>query len=156
MFQAEVDEGPSFPAFLLQQLAVCAVGVIWGAVSGECLAQLNGPGRVRGVLEAAGNVASALGPAFLLGRLARSRFPKFACSGRWVWLLPSALMAAAVLSSAFESRLGTDLLEILSPPSEGESLWAIVLFLYPTLGCLGYSLGVAPRGRRLPRTPPPN
>lgn len=148
MFQTDVDEGPSFPAFFLQQLAVCVAGVIWGAVSGECLAQLNGLGSVGAVVEAAGNITSALGAAFILGRMARSKLPSFAYSGRWVWLLPSVLMAALFLSSAFSSRLGTDLLDLVSPPSEGESLWAVALMLYPTLGCVGYSLGVASRGRR--------
>jgi len=148
MFQTEIEEGSSFLAFFLQQVGVCVASVFWGAISAEWLAHLSGLGPAGSLTEAVGNIASGLGLAFLFGRLLRSRLPHFTYSGRWVWLLPGTLLAAGLLSSAFHSRLERDLPDLLFPPNDGEELWAVVLFLYPTLGCIGYSLGTRFQGRR--------
>lgn len=141
MFQTEIEEG-SFVGFFLQQVGVCVASVFWGAISAEWLARLGGLGSSGSLAEAIGNVGSGLGLAFLLGRLSRSKLPRFVLSGRWVWLLPSAFFVAALVSSALHSRLERDLSEFLFPRNGGEGLWAVVVFSYPSLGCVGYSLGI--------------
>jgi hypothetical protein len=94
------------------------------------------------LFEALSVVALALVPAFLCGRFTASRFPHFTYSGRWIWALPSVLMVVTLLAAVFNSKLKLDIMELFFPPPEGEAWWAVLVFTYPTLGCVGYSLGM--------------
>ena len=143
MFQTEIEGGASFPAFFLQQVGVFLAWALWGGMSAEWFALLSGFGPVGRLAEAVGNIVWGLGPAFLLGRMVHSRSASVAYWGRWIWLLPSALFAWAVVSSAYGPRPGEELAELLFPPSGGLAALAVAFLSYPTLGCIGYSLGIA-------------
>ena len=147
MFQTEVDEDRSFLAFASQQFIVCIGSVVWGLITMSLPFWLSRFGVIGHLLESLSIVVLAVAPSFFGGRLIGSKTPRIAASGRWVWLLPVALLAAALLSSVFNSRIERDLSELLFPPPEGEAWWAVWLFTYPTLACVGYSLGIE-YGRR--------
>jgi hypothetical protein len=148
MFSTEIKSDGGLPTFILQQFAVCLGSLLWAAVTIPLPGGLSGIGGLRKLFEAQCIVALALGPAFLCGRMVRSRLPSLAYSGRWVWVLPSALMAAALISSAFSSTLDDNVAGLLFPPPEGEAWWGVLIFTYPTLGCVGYSLGIASKAGR--------
>jgi len=144
MFETEIQSDGSLIAFIVQQLAVCVGSVVWAAISAPLPYALAGMGVLGRTLETASIFALALGPAFLCGRLIRSKRRQFAYSGRWVWLLPTALLLVLLLSSP--SKLSRNLGELFFPPSEGEAWWAVLVFTYPTLGSLSYSFGVRSYG----------
>ena len=101
----------------------------------------------KSLMETTGNIVAGLGFGFVLGRLTRTKLLHSADSGRWACLLPTVLFAPALVSSALHPNLRHDLAELFFPP-EGEDLWAVVFFSYPTLGCTGYSLGIWFQSRR--------
>jgi hypothetical protein len=148
MFSTEVKPDGGLPTFILQQLAVCCASMLWAAATVWLPMGLSGMGGLGKMFEASGVVALAMGPAFLCGRAVKSKFPKFEYSGRWVWLLPSALLAAMLVSFAFSSRLEQNVAELFFPPPEGEAWWGVLIFTYPTLGCVGYSLGIGSEAER--------
>ncbi len=142
MFQTEIQGDSSFLAFFLQEVGMVLSSALWGALCGNVLAHLTGPSPAGRLVEALGTIALGLTPTFLVGVLFGSRFPHFAYSGRWVWLLPTALFLIALLSSALDSMLGQELSDLLFPPDDPEAMWALAFLSYPTLGCIGYSLGI--------------
>jgi hypothetical protein len=148
MFRTEIEDGSSFLAFIFQQLGVWLVFAFWGAIGSGWLARLNGLGPAANSLEALGNVTAGLVPAFFVGRLVQAKLAHFAYSGRWLWLLPGALLAALLVSAALNARLSEDLADFLYPPNEPEAFWAVVFGLYPTMGCVGYSFGIWFQARR--------
>ncbi len=148
MFGTEIKSDSGLPTFILQQLAVCVGSIVWAVITVWLPQGLSGVGFLGKVLEATCIVALALGPAFLCGRAVKSKFPKFEYSGRWVWLLPSALLAVMLLSFAFSSRLEDNVAELFFPPPGGGAWWGVLIFTYPTLGCVGYSLGIGSEAGR--------
>ena len=141
MFETEIDEGGSFLSFALQQVGVCIASLFSALVTAEV---------PRGLSSASGgNLAEALCiitlgfvPALLCGVLVQGYMPRVASSGRWVWLLPSFLVLALLLSSFPDGRFMHEVEGLLYPEKNGEAWWAVYLFTYPTMGCLGYSLGI--------------
>jgi len=147
MFETEADQGGSFVSFLLQQLAVIFGSVVW-AFTAELPSWMSQFGAIGRVFEALTIIVLGGVPAFVAGYTMRRRAPTLAYSGRWIWFLPSAVVVAILTFSLFHSGLQDDLLELFSPPPIGEAWWAVLLVTYPTLGCCGYSLGMAfPRER---------
>lgn len=141
MFETEIDEGGSFPSFALQQVGVCIASLFSALFTAEV---------PRGLSSASGgNLAEALciitlafAPALLSGVLVQGYMPRFASSGRWIWLLQCFLVVAGLLSSLHSGMFATNVSGLLYPEKNGEAWWAVTLATYPTLGCLGYSLGI--------------
>jgi hypothetical protein len=138
MFETEIDEGGSFLVFAFQQVAVCIASVIWARTAEIPRALSSASGG--NIIEALCIFVLAFVPAFFCGFVVQRSMPGFASSGRWVWLLPSFLLFAALLSSL--PTFARNVSDLLYPPSQGEAWWAVFLFTYPWLGCLGYSLGI--------------
>jgi hypothetical protein len=145
MFETEIDEVGSFLSFALQQVAVCIVSVIWALLTVDILRGLSSPSGGN-VLEALCIVALSFGPAAICGWLVQQSMPRVAASGRWIWLLPC-LLVLALLSSFPHAMFMHNLAGLLYPEEQGEAWWAVALATYPTLGCLGYSLGIIFRAR---------
>jgi hypothetical protein len=146
MFQTEIEEG-SFVSFLFQQAAACVVSVVWALLVSVGLARLNEVGLIGKISEGVGNMAAALGPSFFIGRLVQTKSPRFAYSGRWIWLLPTSLFTAWLLAVGLHPTGWQYLATVFFPPNDAEEMWGVVFFTYPTFGCLGYSLGIWSRRR---------
>jgi hypothetical protein len=142
MFQTEVDENRSFLAFALQQILVCVGSVVWGLITMSLPFWLSRFGVIGRLLEGFSIVSLVAAPSFLAGRLIGSGIPRIGASGRWVWVLPSALIGIALLSSSFTSGIGRNISELFFPPPDGEAWWAVWFFTCPTIACVGYSFGI--------------
>jgi hypothetical protein len=141
VFETEVHEDRSVVAFGAQQLGVWIASVIWALITVSLPVWLSQFGPVARTFEAGSIIGLAFAPAYFCGRLIHGRYPHFALSGRWIWLLPSGLMALLLLNAVLHSTLGRNLGELFCPPSDGEQWWAVLLGTYPILGCAGYALG---------------
>ena len=147
MFENEIDEGMSFPAFLLQQIGVFLAFVLWGGLGSGWIGSFPLL-RDGGPLTAATNAAWGLIPAFFAGRWIRANDRWSAHSGGYIWLLPVGLLVWALISGAVHSTLARDFRDLLYPPHEDKlDGLVVVLFTVPTLGCIGYSVGIWFQGR---------
>src|SRR5665213_992448 len=145
MFETEIDEGRSFPSFAFQQVGVCIASVIWAGTADIPRGLSSASGG--NVTEALCIITLAFLPALFCGFLVQRFMPGFASSGRWVWLLPSFLLFAMLVSSLHSGIFARDVSDLFYPSNQGEAGWAVMLATYPTLGCLGYSLGIIFRAR---------
>jgi hypothetical protein len=146
MFE-QVSSDRSFFAFLIQQLGVGVAAVIWSLITTESIADWVLRGYLSHLPEAAIIVVLGSVPAFFCGKLVQSVFPRFAEEGAWIWLAPSLLLAFTLTVFAFKSALLQNIAELLYPGStdpgaNAEAWWAVWLFTYPTLSCIGYSVGI--------------
>jgi hypothetical protein len=146
MFQTEIDEGGSFVSFALQQVAACILSVVWALLTTEIPWDLSSPGGGN-ALEALSVIALSFGPAAMFGWAIQQSMPRVAASGRWIWLLPCLFGLALLLSSLHRASFMRELSGLFYPEAQGEAWWAVMLFTYPTLGSLGYSLGIIFRAR---------
>jgi hypothetical protein len=85
---------------------------------------------------------------FVLALLVRRVLPSAATTGKWIWPLPTATVAAALASDL--ARFGPhEVVGYFYP--KGEDGWPAVLFVFPTYACVAYSIGMARRS--IGRTP---
>jgi hypothetical protein len=142
VFGTEIRKDGSFVAFVVQQVGVWIASVIWALITIEFPRWLSQFGPVANILEAATIITLAFGPAFLCARWVRATHPDFAFSGRWIWILPCVLLIASLLQSLRRpALLLRGFSAVLYPPPDGEQWWAVLLFTFPLLGCVGYSFG---------------
>jgi hypothetical protein len=135
MFETEIHEG-SFLSYVLQQASVCLGSVIWALLTIDHIPEGSS------AREALYIVSLSFGVPLVFSSGIWYRFQGPADAAKRVWILPSALLLAMLLSSLVHGQLGRDIPELLfPPPHEGEAWWAVLFATYPTLGCLGYSLG---------------
>lgn len=140
MFQTEIRE-PSLGAFVGQQMGLLVGSLLW------CLLTVSLPIWFSDVTRPVGRILESLSiiflagvPFFFLGRFVQYRFPGLALSGRWVWVLPALGFMAVLISSLTAGHSAFS--DLFSPPGEGEAWWGVLIFTYPTLGSIGYSLGL--------------
>ena len=146
MFETEIDEGGSFLSFALQQVGVCIASVIWALITSEIPRGLSSASGGN-VIEAVCIVTLSFVPAALFGSGVQRSVPRLASSGRRIWLLPCFLLLVGLLSALHNTMFVSDVSDLFYPSTQGEAWWAVYLFTYPTLGCLGYSVGIIFRAR---------
>ncbi len=153
MFDTEIESGPSILAWVIQQLAAPLLPMTLTLVA---------VGAVGDATRAAGYAidyyaAPVVGGAFWvappilgygLGTLVRRLAPSAARVGRWVWVIPVAVLVLACVGVALGHR--EDLLLLVWPRS-GEEAWGYVLVTGPTLAAVAYSLAMGQVWGRLRR-----
>jgi hypothetical protein len=151
VFETEVHEDRSVFAFGSQQVGIWIGSVVWAFITVSLPVWLSQFGPVARVVEAISVIVLAFGPAFFYGRLIQAKYPHFAGSGRWVWLLPCIFMSALLLVFMFHVHvsLGRDIWEFFSPPDDLGGVLAVLFVTYPTLGCAGYSCGIWAKSREM-------
>ena len=120
MFETEIDEGGSFLSFALQQVGVYIASVIWALITGEIPRAMSGA-STGNAIEALFIFTLSFVPATLFGSLVQGSVPRVASSGRWVWLLPSFLALALLLSSFPSGRFMREIEGLLYPEHQGEA-----------------------------------
>lgn len=150
MFETEVHEDRSVVAFAVQQLGVWIISVIWALITVSLLVWLSQFGPVARMIEAASAIGLAFAPGFSGGRLIQSKYPHFAVSGRWVWVLPCIFVSALLLVfvTYTHTPLSRSLADLFSPPNDLAGVLGVLFVTYPTLGCVGYSLGIRVESRK--------
>lgn len=143
-------------SFASQQLGGWVGFVLWALLTVPLPFWLSRYGPLGRAFEALSIATLTLGPAFLVGRGVQRWLPDIAVSGRWLWLVPSSFVSASLFSSLVHSTLGRDLVDLFYPPPEGEAWWAVLFFTYPTLGFIGYAVGIAFETVRDPSSTPLN
>lgn len=133
---------------IIQQVAVLAGVVGWMLLTVDIPKSLSDASG--GTLaEALCLVAIAFLPFFFVGWYLHLHSPKYTRSGRWIWVLPFCFLLSPLVSTLRHGSFARAVEGFLAPPSNGEAWWAVAFATYPFLGCLGYSLGVEMRDRRM-------
>ena len=150
MFETEIHEDRSVVAFLIQQLAVWIISVIWALITASLPVWLSQFGPVARMFGAASVIGLASAPAFFGGRLIQYSYPHFAVSGRWVWVVPSIFLLALLVVFVIYTHepLSRNLADLFSPRNDLGSVLAALFVTYPTLGCVGYSVGIRVEHRK--------
>lgn len=143
MFERQIDDGRSFASYVVQQLLVWFASVLISILGSFPWIVVSGQGPIRGLVEALYVIASAAVPAFMAGRWVQETWPGFASEARAIWILPTMILIAGIVSSMDLTHFKAEslLAELLFPPSDGEAWWAVYFATAPAIGCLSYALG---------------
>lgn len=145
MFETVVRKEPSILAYGVQQFAAPLVPLIAVLIFSPVFGIL--PGRAQFI----GDLLFGLSIAFLLGRTVRAHRPETAEAGRWVWVIPSFVFLAGLISDSVHFKFRYALKELFYPSTEGEAALAFVLITIPVFSSIGYSIGcfkTEPRDRQ--------
>lgn len=145
--------GPSFFPWLIQQFCVplimffclaAAEAVLWNLSPGA------GPSHFAAdVWETI--VAWAAG--FFLAILANRFLPRFAANGRFIWILPSALLIMLICHGLYLKNARQIFIGFFYPFNENEEDLIFGLATLPTYACIAYSLGILFARSRFARRP---
>jgi len=99
------------------------------------------------ILESLSIILLAAAPFLFFFCFVQRQFPVLALSGMWVVVLPTLGFMALLGSSLAAGQPAFS--ELFFPPGEVEAWWGVLIVTYPTLGSIGYSLGIAFERARL-------
>jgi hypothetical protein len=146
MFQF-VEEGPSFPSFLVQQIVLPIVAFLVVAFTPNVPSAFTF-GQPNPTLENAWSTLITLIAAFCFALVARRMAPRLSRDGRWIWAIPFGLLTMALVSDSVRFGFKSTAADYFNPQM-GEAGWVFVLVVIPTYACLAYSFGVSDRASRL-------
>ena len=136
MLETDIEDGYSLAAWVAQQILSMLVPMIFIMVVESNIKQVHWP------LDHFRDSAMLCGAGFLFAVLVHWLFPRAAVTGRWVWTLPTSLLALAFVGDALTSSFGRAFVEFFYPGPNGEAGWAMALVTYPTGSAIAYSLGM--------------
>jgi hypothetical protein len=146
MFETEVRPEPSLVSYDVQQFAAPLLPMLSLLIVSPVLNIF------------AGSRAELIAPllfavcfAFAFGRVVRSHLPGAAEAGRWVWVIPSTVLLAALIGDAVLFSLRQSLSELFFPPREGEGSLGFFLMTIPVFSSIAYSIACANLSRRAQR-----
>lgn len=135
--------GPSFFPWLVQQIFVpLFVFLCLGATS--AIPQSFSPGVFPPprLAEDIWEMIVAWAAGFLLAVLVNRLLPRFATNGRFIWVLPSALLIMLICDSLYVEDVRQVLTEFFYPVNKNEEDLAFGFATLPTYACISYSLGI--------------
>jgi hypothetical protein len=147
VFSTEIDEGPSFPATLLQTVLVIFGSIVIGGATFWIPAFLDQfDSWIATLLEAVSLVATGAGLPYLIALKIGRKWQGTIAAGTRVGLLPGFLLIVLAVWTKGA---------IFAPHARGPAfiVWLAYIFvIYPLFGCVGYSLGMRAAETRLRRS----
>jgi hypothetical protein len=141
---------PTIVNWLVQQSVVPVMSLGWAIASSYLVLRIVESLQVPGgrVIESAWRLFGVWGFGSLLGFVIQRRYPDFASSGRFIWVLPTLVFGVLVVKDLAILSVKDVVSEILGGGNQGESGLVGLLVGYPAWSSLSYSGGVY-LGRRL-------